>query len=418
MADNDPFSVNIDTGGGSASSGDSGDSFTETTSQSWFSRIGGALTGVLVGLVLFIVSLVLLFWNEGRAVQTARSLTEGAGQVVEAAAGAIDPAFEGKLIHVTGPVTVQGQPADADFGVKAAGYALERKTEMFQWKETSSSETRKKLGGGEETVTTYHYDKVWSDRALDSGSFKRPDGHRNPPLPVNSRDFTVPSASLGAYALKGEDLSGLGRAEAVTPDSATAERLRSRLNKPVTASDTTLFAGQDASNPQVGDLRVSWRVWSVSEASLIAQQNGRALTPYQTKAGDRLFLKASGVAPASAMFKEAQDENRIITWILRLVGLVLLFVAFALMFRILSVLADVVPIFGDIVGFGTSLIALLLTASIGALTIGIAWLYYRPLIGIAVIVVGLGVSVLVARLGKARQAKPSFLPPDVAGAKR
>ena len=50
------------------------DTTNETTSQSWFSRIGGALTGILVGLILLPVARVLLFWNEGRAVQTARSL--------------------------------------------------------------------------------------------------------------------------------------------------------------------------------------------------------------------------------------------------------------------------------------------------------------------------------------------------------
>ena len=49
----------------------SDDRFTEVTQQSWFSRITGAVKGILVGLVLFVVSFPLLFWNEGRAVQTA-----------------------------------------------------------------------------------------------------------------------------------------------------------------------------------------------------------------------------------------------------------------------------------------------------------------------------------------------------------
>ena len=37
---------------------------------------------MLVGLVLIVAMVVLLFWNEGRAVTTARSLAEGAGAVV------------------------------------------------------------------------------------------------------------------------------------------------------------------------------------------------------------------------------------------------------------------------------------------------------------------------------------------------
>ncbi len=55
------------------------DTFTEVTSQSWWSRLGDSIKAVLVGIVMFLVSFPLLFWNEGRAVQTAKSQKEGAG---------------------------------------------------------------------------------------------------------------------------------------------------------------------------------------------------------------------------------------------------------------------------------------------------------------------------------------------------
>jgi len=58
-----------------------GDSFTERTHTSWFARIGKSFVAVLFGLVLLVGSSVLLFWNEGRAVQTERSLAEGRGLV-------------------------------------------------------------------------------------------------------------------------------------------------------------------------------------------------------------------------------------------------------------------------------------------------------------------------------------------------
>ena len=65
------------------------DSFTETTSESWGSRLMSAIGGVLVGIVLFLVSFPLLFWNEGRAVRTAQSLEEGASNVVSVPPGVI-----------------------------------------------------------------------------------------------------------------------------------------------------------------------------------------------------------------------------------------------------------------------------------------------------------------------------------------
>ena len=58
------------------------DSFREVTSVSWFGRIKRAVGGVIFGLILIVLMVIGLFWNEGRAVQTARSLAEGSGAVV------------------------------------------------------------------------------------------------------------------------------------------------------------------------------------------------------------------------------------------------------------------------------------------------------------------------------------------------
>ena len=65
-------------------------SFTETTSVSWFGRLRNSVGGVVIGLLLIIGMVVLLFWNEGRAVTTARSLAEGAGAVVSVGADAVE----------------------------------------------------------------------------------------------------------------------------------------------------------------------------------------------------------------------------------------------------------------------------------------------------------------------------------------
>ena len=54
------------------------DPFTVTTNESWGSRLVNSIKSVIFGFVLFVVAFPLLFWNEGRAVQTARSLEEGA----------------------------------------------------------------------------------------------------------------------------------------------------------------------------------------------------------------------------------------------------------------------------------------------------------------------------------------------------
>ena len=61
---------------------ESEDSYVEESDSSWFSRLGSAITGILIGLVIFGVGFPILFINEGHSVKRYRSLKEGAGSVI------------------------------------------------------------------------------------------------------------------------------------------------------------------------------------------------------------------------------------------------------------------------------------------------------------------------------------------------
>ncbi len=78
------------------------DSYTEVSNQSYFSRIGGSIKGILFGLFLLVVAVFLLFWNEGRAVKRQKTLEEGSNLVLSVSAVEVNPTTEGKLIHLAG----------------------------------------------------------------------------------------------------------------------------------------------------------------------------------------------------------------------------------------------------------------------------------------------------------------------------
>ena len=187
---------------------------TITTNQSWFSRIGGAFTGVIAGIVLVFVAIWFLWGNEGRAVKTERSLTEGAGLAVTVPSTAVSPGNEGKLVHTTGTLVIAEPLTDPDFAITASGVRLTRNVEMYQWVENKEETTRTKLGGGTETVTTYTYAKEWKSGRVDSSGFKEA-GHDNPEATVQETDIMAPSGTLGAYTVGENVLTQLGDAQAV-----------------------------------------------------------------------------------------------------------------------------------------------------------------------------------------------------------
>jgi len=366
-------------------------SFTETTRTSWFSRLKSGLAGLLIGPLLVIGMIWLLSWNEGRSVQTYRALAEGAGIVVSVDNGAIDPANEGKLVHISGPVKPDGTPEDPMFGITAEGAAgIKRKVEMFQWEQQSESKTETKLGGGEETVTTYSYKKTWRSSQVDSSDFKIPDGHQNPQMPFDNDRFTVASASIGAFTVDGEAVANLGEDSAVklTPDVLARVRAALGTEKPVNADGVTIYVSQNRQSPAIGDLRISFTRQDVAQASFVGAQKAATLGEYTASNGRSLFLSAAGSASSAEMFETAQSENTLITWLIRIGGLVGMFIGFAMMLSILRIIADVIPFVGSIVGFGTSAIAAILTLLLGPLVIAIAWIAYRPLLAIAIIAVG------------------------------
>jgi hypothetical protein len=364
------------------------DSFTETTTKSWGSRLGESIKGVLFGLVLIVGSSIFLFWNEGRAVQTQRSLTEGASLVVPVDPARVDPANDGKLVHLSGDLKPGAPLTDPDFTVSATALRLVRTVEMYQWKEETKTETRKNVGGSEETVTTYEYTRVWSETRNDSSRFKRQDGHINPQMQYRAASYSSRDATLGAFRPGTNVIDRLPASENVPLDPSLAAKLAGRVKGPVHVADGRIYVGESPSQPRIGDLRISFQLAPAGPTSIIGQQAGTGFADYQTQAGDRLLMVRPGTLSAADMFAAAQRENRILTWILRFAGVFAMFIGFMMVLAPLVVVADVVPFIGNILSAGSAIVSLVLTAIVASVVIAVAWFWYRPLVSAAVLAVG------------------------------
>jgi hypothetical protein len=393
--------------------GDGFDQFTEVTSTSWLQRLGQALGGMLFAVVALLISVVLLFWNEGRAIHTAQGLSEGAGIVRSVSPTTVDAANNGRLVHVSGELSMAGPVADPEFGLRVSAVRLLRTVEMYQWKEETQTETRTKLGGGEERTTTTRYERGWSDRPIDSNRFREPRGHTNPLMPYQTRDLVAAGVRLGAFAVPEHLLEGFGTPRRISATDTQANALQIRVGKPVRVVDGVLHVGRDPQQPQVGDMRVSFAEVPLQRASVVAMQSGAGFTAFRTRAGTDVELIASGDVPAAAMFQEAEQENTTFTWILRAVGALVMMVGFSMMLRPLAVAGDVVPLVGKVLGAGVAIVSLLCTVAIAPLVIAFAWLWYRPLVALGVLVVGGGATFLLARMAGRRAAAMRPLTPAI-----
>ena len=388
--------------------------FTEVTRTSWGGRIKRSFKGIIFGLILFFGAFPLLFWNEGRAVKRYQTLKEGEGAVISVSSEDVDPANNGRLVHVSGRADTRQTLTDETFFVSRTAIHLKRTVEMYQWKENRETNTEKQTGGGEKTTTTYSYHKTWSSSPINSSGFRQRSGHENPAsMPFRSRTFTASPVTLGAFVLSPSLVQEIDSWSPVTVDASAP--LPSSLGAGGMAYNRGFYMGRDPGDPAIGDIRISFKAVGPGPVSLIAAQQGQTFRAYATAAGGSIHMLQTGSHTAAEMFKAAHFHNRLLTWGIRAGGLLLMFIGLAILLKPLSVFADVIPLVGNLIEAGTGIIAFVLALFFSLMVMGVAWIFYRPVLGLSLMGGGVALVVwgLVKRRGRTNAPVSVAVPPPL-----
>lgn len=383
--------------------------YTETTTTTYGQRVKKSFGGIGSGILLFIVGTILLWWNEGRAVKTTKMLNEAAGVTVEMTdIGAIDPQFDGKLVHATGMTATIDSLIDSDFGVGVTAVKFNRKVEYYQWVENSKSQTKDKIGGGQETVTTYTYEKKWVNSPVESENFHDPEyqGANRIRIAIDDLRQTAENVSFGAYRLTKSQISSISGDQPYVFSEKDSERISNELFKEECQVDTTLTVkvqnnvisfGSNSGTPQVGDVRVTFTKVLPGEVSLMAQVSGDTFVPFTAKNGKSFSVLEMGVKSADQMYEGQHSANKIWLWILRILGIFLVIGGLKGIFGFIETLAKVVPFIANIIGAGVGLVCSIVGFAWSFIVIAIAWLAYRPVLGISLIVIAVALVIFLAR---------------------
>lgn len=373
----------------------------ETTSTSWFSRLGSSFKNIFFGFLFVIGAIVLLFWNEGRAVKTEQNLKEGASIVVSVSPDKKDLKNENKLIHFSGLAKSPNILTDEEFGISASALKMQRIVEVYQWKEDSKSKTVQKLGGGTETTTTYTYSKDWSDKIVDSANFKEAETHQNPSTKLFlDQEWIAQGVTVGAYTISEDLLSALSGYQAfVIPQEMFDAKNTTESAQLQLVGNMFYFQTNNITTPEIGNTRIRYEIISPQDISVIYKQSREDLIPYQTKNGSISMIQL-GKSTAEEMFKNAQDSNKSMTWILRFVGALIMFIGFKMILGVLPVIGSVIPFIGNIIGMGVGLVSFLLTTIISTVVIAIAWITYRPFIAVILFLIAIASFIMLRNKSK------------------
>ena len=188
------------------------------------------------------------------------SLASAPAGVLAVDAAHVDKANDGRRVRITGLLAADGPVRDAQLGVNAIAAVLLRNVELYQWREHCAG-------------SACNYDTGWGVPA-DSRKFREAKGHENPPAPFTTAVFVAPGLKLGAF---GVDAALLVAQHAPQAHPVSDAGLPPNLAASFSAVNGALYAGGDPVRPQVGMLRVSYRVVPLGAATLEGVQRDGAL---------------------------------------------------------------------------------------------------------------------------------------------
>lgn len=433
--------------------------YQETSTTGYGTRLKNSFGGIASGFVMFVAATALLWWNEGRAVKTSKMLDEAQGAyVVMTDINKVDPQYEGRLVFATGLATTRDSLADPVFGVKDLALRIYRKVEYYQWEERKHERKRDKVGGGEETVTTYTYEMKWARTPVESANFHDPlYRNRNYVLAnVDNVAFNSDNVTFGAYRLNRSQVNALPANQTLTP-SIPAQLIR-RIDSEVRqvynqqvrlaparhagsvhaagvsqegrtddgtrdeaavadgqyadtpaefvhVSGNAIYIGLSPATPAVGDVRVTYTKAVPTHVSLLARVCGDTFTNFTAKNGKSFSSIAVGTKSADEMFEGEHASNGMWTWALRLIGVFLVIGGLKGIFGFLETLLKVIPPLAGILGFGVGIICSVVGFVWSLLVIAVSWVFYRPLLGVLLLVVGAVIVLVFSKKGKALIAR-------------
>lgn len=174
----------------------------------------------------------------------------------------VDPRNEGRSVIISGVLRVTAPAHDMELGISADALALLRQVEMRQWSENC-------------TTAACDYALIWSAKPIDWHAFRNRNGHENSmPFPFSSERFLATGVRLGAF-----DVDAALSAAAAEPVTypVRVSQLPPNLAATFREQDGVLYTAASDSPPDVGDLRISYRIVPAGEQRLIGVQRGDRL---------------------------------------------------------------------------------------------------------------------------------------------
>ena len=151
-------------------------------------------------------------------------------------------------------------------------------------------------------------------------------------------------------------------------------------------ASNVLYFGRIPGSPEVGDVRVTFEIVVPAKVTVMAVVDGDSFKPYKAKNGKRFQTLVMGKKSGDEIIDAEKEANNMILWALRILGIMLVIAGLKGIFGFLETILKVVPFVANIFGWGVGVVCTVIGVVWSLIVIALAWLFYRPLLGIGLLV--------------------------------
>ncbi len=169
-------------------------------------------------------------------------------------------------------------------------------------------------------------------------------------------------------------------------DSIMAKAENKKDLEYVHQAGNVLYFGRVPGSPEVGDVRVTFEKIVPAKVTVMAVVDGNTFKPFKAKNGKRFQTLVMGKKSGDEIIDAEKEANNIILWALRIFGILLVIGGLKGIFGFIETILKVVPFIAGIFGWGVGVVCTVIGIAWSLIVIALAWLFYRPLLGISLLV--------------------------------
>ncbi len=148
-----------------------------------------------------------------------------------------------------------------------------------------------------------------------------------------------------------------------------------------------LYFGRVPGAPEVGDVRVTFEKVVPAKVTVMAVVDGDTFKPFKAKNGKRFQTLVMGKKSGDEIIDAQKEANNMILWFFRIIGIMMVIGGLKGIFGFIETILKVVPFIAGIFGWGVGLVCTVIGVAWSLVVIALAWLFYRPLLGIALLAI-------------------------------